>query len=50
MWPVNETLEFDGKAYRVLFTETSYFYWIAIEEDKGLQERVYFDECRNWVD
>lgn len=50
MWPVNETLAFDGKAYRVLFTETNYFYWIAIDEDKGLPERVYFDECRNWVD
>ncbi|MFW1230978.1 transposase [Vibrio parahaemolyticus] len=50
MWRVNETLSFDGKPYRILFTETSYFYWIAIDENKGLPERVYFDECCNWTD
>ena len=50
MWRVNETLSFDGKPYRILFTETSYFYWIAIDENKGLPERVYFDECFNWTD
>ncbi len=50
MWRVNETLSFDGKPYRILFTETSYFYWIAIDESKGLPERVYFDECCNWTD
>ncbi len=50
MWRVNETLSFDGKPYRILFTETSYFYWIAIDEDKGLPERVYFDECNSWSD
>ncbi|MFB1074622.1 transposase [Vibrio diabolicus] len=49
MWRVNETLSFDGKPYRILFTETSYFYWIAIDENKGLPERVYFDECYNWT-
>lgn len=50
MWRINETLSFDGKPYRILFTETSYFYWIAIDENKGLPERVYFDECCNWTD
>ncbi|MBX6950175.1 transposase [Providencia rettgeri] len=50
MWQVNETLAFDGKPYRVLFTETSYFYWIGIDENKGLPEKIYFDECNNWVD
>ncbi|MGY3570240.1 transposase [Vibrio paucivorans] len=50
MWRVNETLSFDGKPYRILFTETSYFYWIAIDENKGLPERVYFDECFAWTD
>jgi len=50
MWRVNETLSFDGKPYRILFTATSYFYWIAIDENKGLPERVYFDECCNWTD
>ncbi|KOE96922.1 DDE-type integrase/transposase/recombinase [Vibrio parahaemolyticus] len=49
MWRVNETLSFDGKPYRILFTETSYFYWIAIDENKGLPERVYFDECCSWT-
>lgn len=50
MWQVNETLAFDGKPYRVLFTEISYFYWIGIDENKGLPEKIYFDECNNWVD
>ena len=50
MWRVNETLSFDGKPYRILFTEASYFYWIAIDENRGLPERVYFDECCNWAD
>lgn len=50
MWRINETLSFDGKPYRILFTETSYFYWIAIDENKGLPERVYLDECCNWTD
>jgi hypothetical protein len=47
MWQVNETLAFDGKPYRVLFTETSYFYWIGIDENKGLPVKIYFDECNN---
>tara|TARA_R110001583_G_scaffold43838_4_gene139268 strand:- start:17176 stop:19260 length:2085 start_codon:yes stop_codon:yes gene_type:complete len=50
MWQVNETLAFDGKPYRILFTETSYFYWIAIDENKGLPSKIYFDECNNWAD
>ncbi|MEZ8773587.1 transposase [Vibrio atlanticus] len=50
MWRVNETLSFDGKPYRILYTETGYFYWIAIDENKGLPERVYFDEYSNWAD
>ncbi|MBM7073499.1 DDE-type integrase/transposase/recombinase [Shewanella sp. 202IG2-18] len=50
MWQVNETLAFDGKQYRILFTEASYFYWIAIDENKGFPVKVYFDECINWVD
>lgn len=50
MWQVNETLIFDGKSYRVLFTENNYFYWTALDENKGLPERVYFDECNSWVD
>ena len=50
MWQVNETLSFDGKPYRILLTETSYFYWIALDENKGLPEKIYFDECNHWVD
>jgi len=50
MWQVNETLIFDDKSYRILFTEDIYFYWIALDEQKGFPERVYFDECNNWVD
>lgn len=50
MWQVNETIAFDGKPYRVLFTENSYFYWIVLDENKGLPERIYFDECNVWID
>ena len=50
MWQVNETIEFDGKSYRVLFTENSSFYWIAIDDNKGFPEIIYFDECHGWVD
>lgn len=50
MWQVNETLSFDGKPYRILLTETSYFYWIALDENNGLPEKIYFDECNHWVD
>ena len=50
MWQVNETIAFDGKSYRVLFTENSYFYWFAIDDNKGFPERIYFDECHGWID
>ena len=50
MWQVNETIAFDGKPYRVLFTESSYFYWIVLDENKGLPERIYYDQCNVWVD
>ncbi|MGB1321897.1 MAG: transposase [Vibrio gallaecicus] len=50
MWQVNETIAFDGKSYRVLFIENSYFYWFAIDDNKGFPEIIYFDECHGWVD
>lgn len=50
MQQVNETIAFDGKPYRVLFTESSYFYWIVLDENKGLPERIYFDQCNVWID
>lgn len=30
---------FDGKFYWVFFIEISYFYWIGIDENKGLFEK-----------
>jgi hypothetical protein len=50
MWQVNETIEFDGKSYRVLFTDNSYFYWIAIDDNKGFPEIIYLEECHGWID
>jgi hypothetical protein len=50
MWQVNETIAFDGKLYRVLFTDNSFFYWIAIDDNKGFPEIIYFDECYVWID
>lgn len=50
MWQVNETIAFDGKSYRVIFIENSYFYWFAIDDNKGFPEIIYFDECHGWVD
>ncbi|WP_171035671.1 hypothetical protein [Colwellia ponticola] len=41
MWQVNETIAFDGKSYRVLFIENSYFYWFAIDDNKGFPEIAY---------
>ncbi|MGR6780329.1 DDE-type integrase/transposase/recombinase [Moritella viscosa] len=50
MWQVNETLSYEGKNYRILYLSNSYFYWLIIDDDKGLPERVYQEECIRWVD
>lgn len=50
MWQVNQTIKFDDKAYRILYIEMGYFYWIAIDENKGLPTKVYFDEFNKWVE
>lgn len=50
MWKINETLFFNDKSYRVLFISNSYFYWISIDDKKGMPERVYFDDCYRWID